>query len=108
MTSDALLVFATFPDAATAHRIVRALVEERLAACGTLLPGAESIYRWQGAIETSTEVFVVLKTEANSYARLETRLTEMHPYDVPECLALQVSRGLPSYLRWIADSTSEG
>ncbi len=104
MAEEALVVFATFPDLDTARRIVRTLVEERLIACGNLVPGVESIYRWKGAIETSGEVFAVLKTEIGRYQMLEVRLRELHPYEVPECIALRVADGLPDYLRWIAES----
>jgi periplasmic divalent cation tolerance protein len=105
MAEESLVVFATFPDLETARRIVRKLVEERLAACGNLIPGVESIYRWQGAVETSAEILVILKTDHTRYPQLEKRLSEMHPYDVPECLALPVNHGLPAYLQWVADST---
>jgi len=104
MAEEALVVFATFPDVETARRIVRTLVEERLAACGNLVPGVESIYRWQGAIETSGEVFAVMKTEIGRYQALEARLRELHPYEVPECIALRAADGLPEYLRWISES----
>jgi len=104
MAEEALVVFATFPDVDTARRIVRTLVEERLIACGNLVPGVESIYTWKGAVETSTEIFAVLKTEISRYAAVEARLRELHPYEVPECIALRVADGLPDYLRWITES----
>jgi len=107
VTADALLVFVTFPDEASARSTVGVLVGERLAACGTILAGAESIYRWQGAIESSAEHLVLLKTATKCYPRLESRLTELHPYDVPECVAVPVSQGLPAYLNWIAESTGD-
>ena len=100
-----LLVLSTFPDVDTARRIVRACVEERLVACGNLVPGVESIYRWKGQIETATEVFVMFKTTVESYPRLEARITELHPYEVPEIVALSPSGGLPKYLEWILDET---
>jgi periplasmic divalent cation tolerance protein len=104
MPEEALVVFTTFPDVETARRIVRSLVEERLAACGNLVPGVESIYTWKGAVETNGEVFAVLKTESARYQELEARLRALHPYEVPECIALRVADGLPDYLRWIAES----
>ncbi len=100
----ALVVFATFPDIDVARRIVRTLVEERLAACGNLVPGAESIYTWKGAVETSAEVLGVMKTEAARYEQLQARLNELHPYEVPECIAFPITAGLPDYLRWVAES----
>lgn len=106
MAEEALVVFATFPEIGPARRIVRTLIEERLIACGNILPGIESIYRWKGAVETSSEVFVVMKTEIGRYPALERRLRELHSYEVPECIALRVADGLPDYLRWIADSVA--
>ena len=107
MAEEALVVFATFPDVDTARRIVRILVEERLAACGNLVPGVESIYRWQGQIETSAEVLAVLKTDLGHYRALEARLLALHPYEVPESLALRVEEGSPAYLRWLTDALNE-
>jgi periplasmic divalent cation tolerance protein len=104
MAEEAVVVFTTFPDQDTARRIVRALVEERLIACGNLVPSVESIYRWKGEMETSNEVFAVLKTEQARYAALEGRLKELHPYEVPECIMVRVRDGLPDYLRWVTES----
>jgi periplasmic divalent cation tolerance protein len=104
MPEEALVVLVTFPDVETARRIVTTLVEERLAACGNLLPNVESIYRWQGAVETASEVLVLLKTEIRSYSALEARLQELHPYEVPECLAVNVAKGSLPYLRWLNES----
>jgi periplasmic divalent cation tolerance protein len=81
------------------------LVEERLAACGTLLPGATSIYRWQGAVEEAQEVQIILKTTTENVTKLIARVTEIHPYEVPEIICLQVADGLPAYLAWIDSST---
>lgn len=102
----ALLVFVTFPDLDTGRLIVRKLVEERLIACGNIIPGIESIYTWKGAVETSTEAIGILKTWQNRYEELQTRLRELHPYEVPECIAVSITAGLPDYLRWITDSVS--
>ena len=101
MAEEALVVFATFPDADTARRIVRTLVEERLAACGNLVPAVESIYRWEGKVNTASEVLAVLKTDLGHYRALEARLAALHPYEVPECLAVRVEEGLPAYLHWL-------
>lgn len=95
-----VVVLCTFPDADTARRIAAELVERRLAACVNLLPGVESIYRWEGKIERSNEVLGVIKTAR--YADLEPVLQELHPYDVPEIIALSVTAGLPAYLEWLA------
>ena len=104
MTEETLVVFTTFPDQDTARRIVRTLIEERLIACGNLVPGVESIYRWKGEVETSNEVFAVLKTHQGKYVAMEDRLKELHPYEVPECLALPVSDGLRDYLNWVTET----
>ena len=106
MPEEALVVFATFPDAEKARQVVRTLVEERLAACGNIVPAVESIYRWEGKVETANEVLVVLKTDLGHYRTLEARLKALHPYEVPECLALRVEEGLPDYLRWITESVN--
>ena len=77
---------------------------EKLIACANLLPGVESIYRWQGKIETSAEVLVIFKTTIARYQMLETRIRELHGYEVPEILSVRVTDGLPSYLRWVEQS----
>ena len=104
MAEEAVVVFTTFPDQETARRIVRALVEEHLIACGNLVPGVESIYRWKGEIETSGETLAILKTEIGQYSAMEQRLRNLHPYEVPECIMLRVRDGSPDYLRWITES----
>jgi len=100
----ALIVFSTFPDAETARAIARSVVEEQLAACANVLPGVESIYRWKGAIETSGEVMIIFKTTGERYPGLEARIKKLHPYEVPEIVALHPSAGLPAYLRWVEES----
>ena len=82
--------------------MVRALVDARLVACGTLLAGARSIYRWQGEVTEEPEVVVLLKTDATRWEALAAAIRERHPYDVPELLALPVERGLDEYLSWLA------
>lgn len=99
-----LLVLSTFPDAAQARTISRTLVEEQLAACANLVPGAESIYWWKGVIESSTEIMAFFKTTDEQYKAFEARLKELHPYETPEIVALQPSEGSPAYLQWVVDS----
>src|SRR5438105_13191693 len=99
--TDHLLVFTTFASEEDAARVVRVLVEERLAACGNLLPGARSLYRWQGKIADEREVVVLLKTRKQDWAALLSRLHELHPYQVPECIAVRVAAGAPTYLAWL-------
>ena len=104
--TDVIILLSTFPDIAAARTAVRTLVEERLVACGNIMPGVESIYRWQGAVETSMEVMVIFKTTADSAEAAQARLRELHPYEVPEILRLPVDGGWPPYLDWVRDSTS--
>jgi periplasmic divalent cation tolerance protein len=91
-----------------AAALATALVEERLAACGNILPGVRSIYRWQGAVQHDAEVLLLLKTVTPRLPALSARIRELHAYDVPEVLALSVLGGLQEYLAWIAESTNSG
>lgn len=104
MAEEVITVFTTWPDLETARTAARTLVEEKLAACGNIVPGVESVYRWEGKVETSAEVLVVFKTVIDRYPMFETRLRALHPYAVPEVLALRITDGLPAYLRWVEQS----
>ncbi len=97
-----LLVLSTFPDAGQAAAAVRALVEEKLAACGTIMPGARSIYAWEGKLEDAAEVVVLLKTEPALYGKLERRLAKLHPYEVPEIIAWEPGAAAKPYAAWVA------
>lgn len=99
------LVLSTFPDHDTARRIATALVEARLAACVNLVPSVQSIYRWQGKVESADEVLAVVKTTAEMYPQLEARLKELHPYEVPEIVALPTERVLEAYAKWVSEMT---
>lgn len=104
-----LVVLVTAPAADTALAIGRALVDERLAACVNVLPGVTSIFAWQGKREEAAETLLVIKTRAARYAALEQRVHELHPYSVPEVLAVAVEAGAPAYVQWVRDSvTREG
>lgn len=103
---DALVCLCTCPGADVAARIARALVEERLAACVNVLPGVRSVYRWQGAVEEADEVLLVAKTTRAALPALRARLPALHPYELPELVAVEVADGLPAYLRWIADNVA--
>jgi periplasmic divalent cation tolerance protein len=96
------LALSTAPDADTGARIARALVEERLAACVNLVPAVRSIYRWQGRVEDEAEVLLVIKTRAERVDALAARLRALHPYELPELVALPVVAGLAPYLDWVA------
>jgi periplasmic divalent cation tolerance protein len=101
---DILVVFSTFPDVATAETVVRQVVALRLAACGNILPPIRSTYWWEGEVQAADEVLAVFKLPSAKYAQLESKLRELHPYDVPEIVALPVAQGLPDYLQWVANS----
>ena len=103
-----VLVLTNLPDAASAQSLAHALVESRLAACVNLLPGVQSVYRWQGVIEHATEVTLLIKTTQRHYPQLQQAIVSAHPYDVPEVIALPISDGHPAYLQWIASETSQG
>jgi len=104
MAEEVLIVLTTWPDAEGARTAARVLVEQKLAACANIVPAIESIYRWEGKIETATEVLMVLKTTIGRYPQLETRIKELHSYEVPEIVSLRVTDGLPAYLRWVESS----
>lgn len=102
-----LVAFTTAPSVEEGRRLARALVERGLVACGTVMPGGVSVYRWRGVVEEQEEVLVVLKTTAERWADLASALPGLHPYEVPELIALPVVRGHGPYLRWVSDATSE-
>lgn len=102
---DTLIVFVTCPDAETAVNLARSLVEERLVACGNVVTGLRSIYRWQGRVHDENEVLLLLKTTSHRYPALEARIRALHPYQVPEVLAVSPTCGLAAYLTWVDDET---
>jgi periplasmic divalent cation tolerance protein len=103
-TIPARIVLTTAATPEEADRIGRALVEERLAACATLIPAVQSIYHWQGKIESSTETMLLLKTGPGQLPALEDRLHELHSYQTPEFLVLNVEAGSHPYLEWLQAS----
>jgi periplasmic divalent cation tolerance protein len=103
--TDALVVLTTLTSGEEAVVFVRALLDRRLIACGTILPGARSLYRWSGKVADEEEVVVLLKTRSARLEALEGSFGELHPYKVPELLALPVSGGLEKYLKWIEEET---
>jgi periplasmic divalent cation tolerance protein len=104
--TDALLVLVTAPDPDRAAEIARALVEERLAACGNVLSGLRSIYRWEGKVQDEPEALLLLKTTRARFEALRARVLALHPYQVPEVIALPVEAGSAAYLAWIAAETA--
>lgn len=105
--NEILLVLTNVPDEATGDTIGRRLVEDRMAACVNLLPATRSIYRWQGAVEEATEVTLLVKTTPQRYADVEAAIRALHPYDLPEVIAVPVTAGLPGYLAWVATETKK-
>lgn len=99
------VVLTTCPDESSASRLARTLVEERLAACGNVVPGLRSIYRWEGEVRDDPEALLVLKVATSGLAELADRLVALHPYDVPELVALPVERGTAAYLEWVVEET---
>jgi periplasmic divalent cation tolerance protein len=99
-----VVVLSTFPADQDPLTLARALVEERLAACVNVLPPMQSLYRWEGSVQQAAEHQLVIKTTAARVEALKARLTDLHPYDVPEILVLTVADGGADYLRWIYES----
>ena len=100
--TEALVVLCTVPTAELAAELARTLVEARLAACGNVVPGLRSIYRWQGEVEDEPEVLLILKTTRERLPELRDELLKRDPYQVPEVLALPVEAGSAAYLEWLA------
>ncbi len=105
MDQNQLVTFCTCPDRESAEGIATALVEERLAACVNLLPGLTSIYRWQDSVRREPECLLLIKSTAARFEALCSRLRALHPYEVPEIIALPVSHGDPAYLQWLTENT---
>ena len=108
MEGDAVsVVLATVPDVEVGRGLARALLDERLIACANVVPGVTSLYRWQGEVHEDAECLVVMKTRTELVPRLAERVSALHPYELPEVLALRVTDGLPAYCRWVLDETGE-
>jgi len=103
--NDAVIVFTNLPDREAAVKLAHELVAKRLAACVNVLSGCTSVYRWKGTIENASEVPVLIKTRAARYAEVEAAIRGLHPYELPEIIAVPVVRGFDDYLRWVADET---
>ncbi|HEU0012438.1 MAG TPA: divalent-cation tolerance protein CutA [Longimicrobium sp.] len=105
--SGLVLALSTAPDAETAARIARALVQERLVACANLVPGLTSVYRWEGAVEEAAEVLLLMKTRRELVGPLKERIAALHPYQVPELVSAPIEDGLPAYLDWVRAETED-
>jgi periplasmic divalent cation tolerance protein len=99
------VILITVPTAEVGERLARALVEERLAACVNRVPGLTSIYRWQGKVERDPEELLIVKTRQELVPDVTARVKVLHPYQVPEVIALPIKAGLTDYLEWVADET---
>lgn len=104
--SQVLIVLCTCPNEETAAGIATILVEERLAACVNRLSGLTSVYLWQDRLESGAETLLLIKTTDIRFDALSTRLCELHPYELPEIIAIPVTKGLPAYLQWVSACTS--
>lgn len=104
--SEVLWVLSTFPDPVQARQIGTLLVERQLAACVNLVPAVESIYRWQGNVETTQEVLALFKTTAAGLPAFEKALTDLHPYEVPEIVALEPTQVATAYRSWLLNSVA--
>jgi periplasmic divalent cation tolerance protein len=104
--SDAIIVITTCPDRDHALELARSLVARRLAACVNVLAECTSVYRWQGEVENATEVPVLIKTRAALYPELEAAIGALHPYELPEIVAVPMVHGLPGYLEWVSAETT--
>lgn len=102
---DTLLVFTNLPDRAAALGLASSLVERRVAACVNVLSECTSVYRWQNRMETAAEVPLLMKTTSAAYPALERTIRELHPYELPEIIAVPICCGLPAYLQWVAAET---
>jgi len=104
MTASPHVVLCTVPDRDTATRIARTLVSEHLAACVNIVPGITSVYRWAGAIEETGELLLIIKTSQAVFEALKSSIRDLHPYELPEIIAVPLEDGLPEYLDWITTS----
>ena len=101
-----VIILTNLPDRASALKLAGELVEQRLAACVNVLAECSSVYRWEGRIKSATEVPVLIKTRAQRYDEVEAEIRRLHPYELPEIVAVPVVRGLDEYLEWVAGETT--
>lgn len=100
-----IVVLVTVPDAEEAAKIGRALVEERLAACVSIVPSTRSIYRWKGEVCDAAECLLIIKTLSNGFEVLQKRIKQLHSYELPEVIALAIAKGSEEYLKWVEESS---
>ena len=104
--TDKLLVLTTAGSEAEARKIAQSLVERRLAACVNIVPRIQSVYRWQGKVEQAEEFLLLIKTSKPREGQVRVAITELHSYELPECIAISVASGSAEYLKWIEESVS--
>jgi periplasmic divalent cation tolerance protein len=104
MPSKTLVVLCTLPDQEVAARIAAILVQERLAACVNIIPGLTSVYRWKGTVHQDNEVLLLIKSNAAVYPQLEQRIKALHPYELPEIIAVPIQTGQADYIKWINEN----
>ena len=104
--AEVVIVLTNLPDRAAAIKLAQDLVARRLAACVNVLADCASVFRWKGEIEQAAEVPVLIKTRAECYAEVEAAIRGLHPYELPEIVAVPVVRGLDRYLHWVAEETA--
>lgn len=106
-SDDILLVLTNAPDRDTAMTIANALVAEKVAACVNVLGTCTSVYRWQDAVEQADEIPLLIKTSGTRYPALQAAIRRLHPYELPEIIAVPIAHGLPGYLQWVAQATRD-
>ena len=107
LPNDVLLVLTNLPDREAAIKLADAVIEARAAACVNIHGACTSVYRWQGVMQNANEVPLLIKTTSAGYAALEALIRRLHPYELPEIIAVPVAQGFPGYLQWVADETRE-
>ena len=103
--SDCIVVYITAPTVEDAQSLARSLVKEKLAACVNIIPGIQSIYQWNDAIETDQELLLICKSRTERFDSLKKRVQALHPYDVPEIISIPIQNGSEPYLNWVRDNT---
>lgn len=106
MSRNCLTVFCTVPDEETAEKIADAVVASKTAACASIIPGLLSVYRWKGEIRRDAELLLVMKTTEEKFPSLREEILSLHPYELPEIVAIPIAAGYDNYLAWIEDSTA--
>lgn len=103
--TDARIVLTTAASSEEASKISHALLERRLAACVNIVPQLTSVYRWQGKVEQASECLLIIKTRAAAFEHLKDAIKELHSYELPECIMLEITTGSEDYLKWIQENT---